>query len=417
MSTIQSPLDAGHARAHFAFYDQASEDALSPVYLDSAATSHRPRVVTDAVLCGMTTRNANIHRASYRLAQAATEAFEGARATIGRFIGAPAQEVVFTKNATEALNLLARCLPGADASWRLGAGKSVLLTEMEHASNVIPWQMAASSVGAQVRFLPLTADGLLDLARLPELLDHTTQVVAITHASNMVGTFNDLSPIIERAREVGAVVVVDASQSVPHRTVDVGSLGADFMVFTGHKMCGPTGIGVLWGRGDLLAALPPFLGGGDMFDDLTSEGMLAAAPPRRFEAGTPPLAEALGLAAAADFLTRVGLANLHAHDQLLCAHAMERLHADPRIRILGPTDPAQRGSVVAFTVDGVDPGALARLLDDRGIAVRAGQHCAQLACRRLNVSSSVRLSTYLYNTVDEIDHLVNTIATTLKETT
>ena len=412
MPTIE--LDVPSIRSQFPFYD-AGPAALTPVYLDSAATAQRPLVVAEAVQRSMTVWNANVHRATYRLAARATEAYEGARATVARFVGAATDEVVFTKNATEAFNLLARCIPGADASWRLRAGDSVVLTEMEHASNVIPWRMAAAAVGAQVRYLPITGGGLLDLTRLTELVDRTTRVVAVAHASNMLGTLNDLGPLVERAHEVGAVVVVDASQTVPHIPVSVTALGADFLVFTGHKMCGPTGVGVLWGRAEALGALPPFLGGGDMVDDLTVDAMVAAAPPRRFEAGTPAMAEVVGLAAAADFLTGIGMDRIRRHDQELCAHALGRLLADPRIRVIGPTDPHRRGSVVAFTVKGCDPAALARYLDERGIAVRAGQHCAQLACSRLNISASVRLSTYLYNTADEVDQLVDTVTHALEE--
>ncbi|MDT9685530.1 cysteine desulfurase [Streptomyces sp. TRM76323] len=409
MNTSDRAFDVREVREHFPYFADDSA-ALSPVYLDSAATSQRAREAIEAVVHSMAHRNANVHRGTYALAAAASGQYEADRNTIASFIGAGAQEIVFTKNATEALNLLAHCLRDADAPYGLRRGDAVVLTEMEHHSNIVPWRQAARATGCHVRYLGLTSDGRLDTSGLHRVITPGTKVVSLAHASNMLGTLNDLTPVVERARQVGALLVVDATQSVPHQPVDVTTLGADFLVFTGHKMCGPTGIGVLWGRTELLHALPPFLGGGDMLDDLSATDMVFAPPPRRFEAGTPAIAEVAGLAAAVTFLRGVGMDRVHRHDHALVAHALHRLRADRHITVLGPSRADQRGSVVSFVKEGCDPGELARRLDSAGIAVRAGHHCAQLACHRFDIDASIRLSTYLYNTTDDIDALVDVVS-------
>ncbi|MGB3439148.1 MAG: SufS family cysteine desulfurase [Actinophytocola sp.] len=413
MSTTTFAIDPAAVRADFAFFDDPPHRGtrLCRTYLDNAATAQRPRAVLAAVEDSMTRFNANVHRGIYALAAEATSRYEAARATVATFVGAAANEIVFTKNATEAINLAAQCLTHADPPLALRVGDSIVLSEMEHHSNIVPWRLAAQRSGAHVRYLGLDNDGRLETSQLTRVITADTKVVAVTHASNMLGTLNDLTDVIHRAREVGALVLVDASQTVPHQPVDVRTLGADLLVFTGHKMCGPTGIGVLWGRADLLNALPPFLGGGDMLAHLDAHEMVYAAPPHRFEAGTPPVAEVSGLAAAVDYLTATGMRRVRDHDRQLCGYAMQRLLSLPGVNILGPRENEDRGAVISFTVDGIDPVSLTRQLDRAGIAIRAGHHCAQLACARFGLTASARLSTYLYNTTDDVDALVDELIT------
>lgn len=373
------------------------------VYLDSANTSQKPRQVVEAIERHYLEHNANVARAMHTLGAEATEAFEDARTRIGDFIGAPRrEEVVFTKNASEALNLVARVL--AD-SGRIGPDTEVVTTEMEHHSNIVPWQLACERTGATLRWFGVTDEGRLDLDDLDSLVTERTAVVTVTWVSNMLGTINPLEPIIRRAHEVGALVVVDASQAVPQLPVDVASLGADFVAFTGHKMVGPTGIGVLWGKHELLASLPPFLGGGEMIETVTMERSTFAPPPARFEAGTPPIAQAVGLAAAADYLDALGMDAVAAHEQQVTAYALERLQEVPGLTIVGPTEPVDRGGAISFTLGAIHPHDVAQVLDSRGVAIRAGHHCAKPAHLRFGVQSTVRASFYLYTTPDEIDLL------------
>ncbi|MBB5938562.1 aminotransferase class V-fold PLP-dependent enzyme [Streptomyces zagrosensis] len=408
MSTASIALDANEVRQHFPYFTDISS-ALSPIYLDNAATSQRVQEAIGAVVSSMTHRNSNVHRGTYDLAVAATEQFEADRQTIASFVGAQANEIVFTKNATEALNLLAHCLREADAPYGLRQDDTIVVTEMEHHSNIVPWRQAARATGCHVRYMRPAADGRVDISTLHDAITTRTKIVALAHVSHLLGTLTDLAPIVERAHQVGAMVVVDAAQSAPHLPIDVTDLAADFLVFTGHKMCGPTGIGVLWGRTELLHALPPFLGGGNTLDDLSLTDMTFAAPPQRFEAGTPPIAEVAGLAAAATFLSSLGMERIRRHDRTLTAHALQRLRADRRVAVLGPYDPEQRGAVISFVMEGHDPMHLAQRLSAAGIAVRAGNMCAQLAHDRLNLRSSIRLSTYLYNTTDDIDALIDAL--------
>lgn len=371
------------------------------VYLDSANTSQKPQVVIDTMVDHLERHNANIARAMHQLGAESTQAFEGARDKVAAFLNAPSRdEVIFTKNATEALNLVARTFP-------LGPGDRVVITEMEHHSNIVPWQLATERSGAELRWFGLTDDGRLDLSNIDELLTPQTKVVALTWVSNMLGTINPVAEIARRAHEVGAVVVVDASQAAPQLPVDVQAVGVDFLAFTGHKVTGPTGIGVLWGRTELLDQLPPFLGGGEMIATVSMARSTWAPIPHKFEAGTPPIVEAVGLGAAIDYITHIGLDHIHAHERAVTGYLLDGLASVSGVKVLGPLDVESRGGAVAFELDGVHPHDVAQILDSRGIAVRAGHHCAKPAHKRYGVQSSTRASSYLYTTPAEIDALVD----------
>lgn len=411
MTATATPLrgayDVDRVREDFPILGRRLAGDLPLVYLDSANTSQKPRQVVEALERHYLQHNANVARAMHQLGAEASEAFEDARTRIAEFIGAPQrEEVVFTKNASEALNLVARTLGDAG---RVGPGRDIVITEMEHHSNIVPWQLLRDRTGAELRWFGVTDDGRLDLSRLDELVDESTAVVSLTWVSNMLGTVNPLEAVIRRAHEVGALVVVDASQAVPQLPVDLSTLGADFVAFTGHKMVGPTGIGVLWGRYELLAELPPFLGGGEMIETVTMERSTFARPPARFEAGTPPIAQAVGLAAAADYLDGLGMEHVAAHEQAITAYALEALQQVDGLTIVGPSEAVDRGGAVSFTLDDVHPHDVAQLLDSRGVAVRAGHHCAKPAHQRFGVQSTTRASFYLYTTTQEIDALVDAL--------
>jgi len=384
------------------------------VYLDSAATAQKPRQVLEVLREYYERHNANVHRGIHALAEEATAAYELARDKVAAFIGAPDRaEVVFTKNSTEALNLVAYSMSnaatfGADAErFRVGPGDRIVVTEMEHHSNLVPWQMLAQRTGAELAWIPLlTPEGRLDLSVLDTVVTERTRVVAFVHQSNILGTINPVEPIVARARAVGALTVLDASQSVPHLPVDVASLGVDFVAFTGHKMLGPTGIGVLWGRGELLAAMPPFLGGGEMIEVVEMARSTYAAPPHRFEAGTPPIAQAIGLGAAVDYLTGIGMATLHEHEQAITGYALEALSTVPTLRLIGPDTLADRGGAISFQLGDLHPHDVGQVLDEVGVAVRVGHHCARPVCLRYGVPATTRASFHLYTTRDEIDALV-----------
>ncbi len=376
------------------------------VYLDSANTSQKPQVVIDTMVDHLERHNANVARAMHQLGAESSEAFEDARDKIATFINAPSRdEVIFTKNASEALNLVANTL-----AWRgplqVGEGDEVVITEMEHHSNIVPWQLLTERTGATLRWFGLTDDGHLDTSNIDDLITERTKVVSLTWVSNMLGTINPVADIARRAHEVGAIVVVDASQAVPQLPVDVVASGADLLAFTGHKVVGPTGIGVLWGRREVLDQLPPFLGGGEMIETVAMERSTYAGIPHKFEAGTPPIVEAVGLGAAVDYLGHLGMANVHAHEQAITAYALEGLATVPGLTVLGPLDASQRGGAIAFEIEGVHPHDVAQVLDSRGVAVRAGHHCAKPAHARFGVQSSTRASSYLYTTPAEIDALV-----------
>jgi cysteine desulfurase/selenocysteine lyase len=345
--------------------------------------------------------NANVHRGIHTLAEEATALYEGGRDKVARFINAgDVREVVFTKNSTEALNLMARTLP-------LGPGDEVVVTEMEHHSNLVPWQLACARTGATLKWIGLTDDGRLDLDDLDRVITERTKVVAFVHQSNLLGTVNPVDVVAAKARSVGARTVLDCSQSVPHMGVDVQALGVDAIAFTAHKMCGPTGIGVLWGRLDLLDELPPFLGGGEMIDEVTMAGSTWAQLPHKFEAGTPPIAEAVGLGAAVDYLTELGMPAIRAHEHELTVYALEALQAVDGLRIIGPTTADERGGAISFALAGIHPHDVGQLLDERGVAVRVGHHCARPACLRYGVPATTRASVHLYSTTAEIDALVS----------
>ncbi|MFC7494051.1 MULTISPECIES: cysteine desulfurase [unclassified Nocardioides] len=387
-------------RADFPILSRSVADGRPLVYLDSANTSQKPQVVIDTMVDHLERHNANVARAMHTLGAESTEAFEAARDKVAAFINAPSRnEVVFTKNATEGLNLLARTLD-------LGPGDNVVITEMEHHSNIVSWQLACERSGAELRWFGLTDDGELDLSNADALIDERTKVVAFTWVSNMLGTINPVTDLVARAKAVGAYSVVDASQAAPQLPVDVAATGCDFLVFTGHKVVGPTGIGVLWGREELLNELPPFHGGGEMIETVTMARSTYAPAPHRFEAGTPPIVEAVGLGAAVDYLSHIGMDAIHRHEQAITAYALEGLQTVPGLTVLGPLDATGRGGAVSFELDGVHPHDVAQVLDSRGVAIRAGHHCAKPAHARFGVQSSTRMSSYLYTTPAEIDALV-----------
>ena len=402
--------DVARIRKDFPILDRRLPGDLPLVYLDSANTSHKPDSVLAALDEHYRLHNANVARAMHTLGSEATEAFEEARTKVASFIGAPRrEEVIFTKNASEALNLVARAL--ADAG-RINKDSDVVITEMEHHSNIVPWQLACERTGATLKWFGITDEGRLDLDA--DLITERTAVVSVTWVSNMLGTVNPIAEIVAKAHAVGALVVVDASQAVPQLPVNMAELGADFVAFTGHKMVGPTGIGVLWGRYDLLAELPPFLGGGEMIETVTMERSTFARPPHRFEAGTPPIAQAVGLGAAVDYLTEIDMQEVANHEREITAYALEHLQQVDGLTIIGPTDAVDRGGAISFTLDGIHPHDIAQLLDSRGVAVRAGHHCAKPAHRRFGVQSTARASFYLYTTQQEIDALVDALEYTKK---
>ena len=401
-------LDVEAVRRDFPILTRRMDGGRPLVYLDSANTSQKPRAVLDALTGHLSTHNANVARAVHQLGAEATLAFEDARVDVARFVGASRpEEVVFTKNASEALNLVARVVGDSRGRFSVGPGDEVLVTELEHHSNLVPWQQLCERTGATLRWFGLTDEGRLDLTDIDDLLTHRTKVVSMAWVSNALGTVTPVAEIAGRAHEVGALVVVDASQAVPQLPVDVQSLGADLMAFTGHKMLGPTGIGVLWGRYDLLAELPPFLGGGEMIETVTMAGSTYAPPPHRFEAGTPPIAEAVALGAAVRYLETLGMPAVAAHERAVTEYALQGLSTVPGLSVMGPTDMVDRGGAVSFVLDGVHPHDVAQVLDSLGIAVRAGHHCAKPVHARLGVPSTTRMSSYLYTTTAEVDCLVD----------
>lgn len=409
-------LDARRIRGDFPILGRTVNGGRPLVYLDSAATSQKPQAVLDAEADYYRLHNSNVHRSYHALAREATELLEGARGRIAAFVGAGVEEIVLTKNGSEALNLVAYGLMNARHSDRelrslaLGPGDSVVITEMEHHSNLMPWQQLCRHSGATLRWLTITPDGRLDLDNLADIIDETTRVVAFTHQSNVYGTMNPVAALVKRAKEVGALTVLDACQSVPHFSVDVGELGVDFMAFSGHKMCGPTGIGVLWGRPDLLAALPPFLTGGEMNDTVTMAHSTYAEPPARFEAGTPVIAQAVGLAAACTYLDSVGRSQVAAHGERLTARALEAMATIKGVRIVGPADTLDRGPVISFALSGHFPEEIGEHLDERGIAIRVGHLCARPACVRFGLPATTRASFYLYTTDEDVDAFTTALA-------
>ncbi|MDO0931676.1 cysteine desulfurase [Streptomyces sp. DG2A-72] len=396
-------FDVDALRKDFPILGRTMDSGARLVYLDSGATTQKPLQVLDAEREFYLTHNAAVHRGAHQLAGEATEAYESARRTIAGFVGAAEDEVVFTKNTTEGINLVAYALGNAG---RVGPGDRIVVTEMEHHANLVPWQQLAERTGATLDWFGLTDEGRLDLARIDELIDERTKVVAVSHQSNVLGTVNPVRELADRAHEFGALVVVDGAQSVPHRPVDVTGLGVDFLAFSGHKMLGPNGIGVLWGRRELLADLPPFLTGGSMIEIVEMDHSTFLPPPQRFEAGVPMTSQAVGLAAAVAYLESLGMAEVAAYEDELTARALQLLGEIPGVRIVGPRDLADRGSAVSFTVDGIHPHDVGQILDERGVAVRVGHHCARPIVKRYGIPATTRATFYVYNTPAEVDALV-----------
>jgi cysteine desulfurase/selenocysteine lyase len=396
------PLDAGLVRKDFPILDRELRPGVKLIYLDSTATSQKPASVIQAMDQFYRHSNANIHRGVHVLAEESTALYEGARVKIAHFINAAsAKQIIYTRNTTESINLVAHSWARAN----LKQGDLVVLTEMEHHSNLVPWYILAAERGVRIEFVSVTPEGLLDPVSYRSLLSHGPKLVAFTHMSNVLGTINPAREMIAQAHAAGAITVLDAAQSVPHLLVDVQALDVDFLAFSAHKMCGPTGIGVLYGRTDLLEAMPPFLGGGDMIREVHLGSFKPNELPYKFEAGTPAIAEAVGLGAAVDYLTAIGMENISAHEHAIIEYALERLEEIPGVKLLGPAAD-RKGGVASFTLDGVHPHDVAQILDRDGIAVRAGHHCAQPLHEKFGVPASTRASFYLYSVKDEVDRLV-----------
>jgi cysteine desulfurase/selenocysteine lyase len=398
-------FDVEKIRADFPIFDRELRPGVKLVYLDSTATTQKPRQVLSAMDRYYERSNSNIHRGIYQIAEEATAMYEESRAKAAQFINAPsARQIIFTRNTTESINLIAHTWGRAN----LNHGDVVILTEMEHHSNLIPWQILAAERGFQIEFVPINGDGLLDLPAFKRLLERQPRLVAFTHMSNVLGTINPAQEMISWAHSAGAVVVVDAAQSIPHFPVDVQALDADFLAFSGHKMCGPTGIGVLYGRKKLLEEMPPFLGGGDMIKKVTFQSFIPNEVPYKFEAGTQAIAEVIGLGATIDYLQTIGLSNIAEYEKQIIAYCLERLEEIPGVKVYGP-QAQYRGGLAAFTIDGIHPHDIAQILDQYGIAVRAGHHCAMPLHERLQLVATTRASFYLYNRLSEVDQLVEGI--------
>ncbi len=402
---VGADLDIEQIRTDFPILQRTMRGGNRLAYLDSGATSQKPLAVIDAERDFLLTSNGAVHRGAHQLMEEATDAFEQGRAGIADFVGAAGHELVFTKNATEALNLVSYVLGDARGERAVGPGDVIVTTELEHHANLIPWQELARRTGATLRWYGVTDDGGVDLDSLE--LDERVKVVAFTHQSNVTGIGAPVAELVRRARAVGALTVLDACQSVPHQPVDFGSLGVDFAAFSGHKMLGPTGIGCLYGRAEVLSELPPFLTGGSMIETVTMDSATYAEPPQRFEAGTQMISQVVGLAAAARYLGRIGMAAVQAHEHRLVAATLDGLADIPGVRVIGPDDPARRTSPVAFVVAGVHAHDVGQVLDDDGVAVRVGHHCAAPLHRRFGLAATVRASFAVYNTLDEVDRLIS----------
>jgi cysteine desulfurase/selenocysteine lyase len=401
-------FDAATIAKDFPILDRTIRDGKRLVYLDSGATSQKPNVVIDAESNFYRLHNAAVHRGAHQLAEEATDAFEGARAIVAEFLNAADDEVIFTKSATESLNLISYAIGNASPGNRfhLTSADSIVVTEMEHHANLIPWQQLAERTGATLKWFSVTEEGRLDLSNIDSLIDSSTKVVALTHQSNVLGTINPLDEITKKSHAVGAVVVLDACQSVPHMPVDVKALDIDFLAFSGHKAVGPTGVGIFWGRAELLAQLPPFLTGGSMIENVTMTTATWAPAPRKFEAGVPNMAQAVGLGAALTYLQKIGMENIHRHEVELTSYLLNGLSEIADLRIIGPKSTDLRGGAVSFTLGDIHPHDLGQYLDSQGIAVRTGHHCAWPLTRKLGVPATTRASVYLYNTTEDLDALI-----------
>ncbi|MFI6361839.1 cysteine desulfurase [Nocardia sp. NPDC050630] len=404
MTAMVRTLDVARIRADFPILNRTVRDGKPLVYLDSGATSQRPLAVLDAERQFLIESNSAVHRGAHQLAEEATDAYEGARADIGRFVGVDADEIVFTKNATESLNLVTYSFADDRFPYHVGPGDEVVITELEHHANLVPWQELARRIGATLKWYGITEDGRIDLDSLE--LSPATKVVAFTHQSNVTGAVTDVAELVRRAKEVGALTVLDACQSVPHMPVNFRELGVDFAAFSGHKMLGPSGVGVLYGRRALLEETPPFITGGSMIETVTMEGSTYAPPPQRFEAGVPMTSQVVGLGAAVRYLEQIGMEAVAAHEQTLTGAALEGLAGIAGVRIVGPTENIDRGGAVSFVVEGIHAHDVGQILDDEGVAVRVGHHCAWPLMRRLGIAATARASFAVYNTLDEVDQLV-----------
>ncbi len=405
------PIDVAALKRDFAIFDKKMRGGKQLVYLDSGATSQKPRQVLDAERFFYENNNAAVHRGAHLLAEEANEAYEGARQIVADFIGARADETIFTKSATESLNLIAYSFgnskPGS--KFHLKAGDRIVVSEMEHHANLIPWQQLAKRTGAELVWFEITEEGRLDLSKIADVINNKTKIVAITHQSNVLGTINPIQEITQAAKKVGAVVVLDACQSAPHFRIDVKELGIDFLAFSGHKALGPTGVGICWGKGEHLSEMEPFLTGGSMIETVTMTDATWAPAPRKFEAGVPNMAQAVGLAAALNYLSKIGMDRVAEHDALLTEYALSKLVALPGVSVIGPQNGLDRGAVVSFTIDGIHPHDVGQALDGNGIAVRTGHHCAWPLMRKLNLVGTTRASFYIYNDLQDIDILVQSI--------
>jgi cysteine desulfurase / selenocysteine lyase len=402
-------FDVTAIRRDFPIFERTVRGGKKLIYLDSGATSQKPESVIEAESNFYRSHNAAVHRGAHQLAEEATDAYEGAREKVANFLGASSEEIVFTKSATESINLIAYSMSNAPSGSRfaLTSKDRIVVTEMEHHANLIPWQQLASRSGAKLSWFEVMPNGRLDLDSINAVISEDTKVVAITHQSNVLGTINPLEEIVARAHAVGAVVVLDACQSVPHMPIDVKKLGVDFLMFSGHKAVGPTGVGVLWSN--QLENLPPFLFGGSMIENVTMESATWAPAPKRFEAGVPNMAQAVGLGAALDYLSKIGMDKIYNHEMALTRYFLEKLQEIPTLKIVGPLDLENRGSCISFTVGEIHPHDLGQYLDSQGIAVRTGHHCAWPLTRKLGVPATTRASLYLYNQEAECDLLVSGI--------
>ena len=403
-------LDFSRYKNDFPILKRKVRGGNTLIYLDSGATSQKPETVIEAGANFYRTKNAAVHRGAHLVAEEASEVYEGARENVARFIGAKSDEVIFTKSATESLNLIAYSLGNPESKFHLKSGDEIVVSEMEHHANLIPWQQLAKRVGAKLTWFKITDEGRLDLSDIDKLINKKTKIVAITHQSNVLGTIVPLAQITKAAHAVGAVVVLDACQSAPHFAVDVKKLEVDFLAFSGHKVLGPTGIGVLWGKAELLDQLEPSLFGGSMVDSVTMQGATWAKAPRKFEAGVPNMAQAVGLSAAIDYISEIGMDKVAQHEQDLTKQLISGLQNISGVQVIGPVDMKDRGGVVSFTVDGVHPHDVGQYLDQFGIAVRTGHHCAWPLMRRLNLVGTTRASFHLYNDENEVKVLLDTVS-------
>jgi cysteine desulfurase / selenocysteine lyase len=399
-------LDTNVIRQDFLILGRTVRNGKKLVYLDSAATSQKPLSVLDAERNFYLNHNAAAHRGAHLLAEEATDAFEGARAIVADFISAQSSEIVFTKSATESINVVSygfsNHLPKNDPFY-IGDEHNIVVTQLEHHANLLPWQQLAKRSGAKLTWLGITKDAQIDISNIDSVINEKTKIVAITHQSNVSGAITQLEPIVKRAREVGAIVLLDACQSVPHMAVDVNNLDVDFLTYSGHKAVGPTGVGVLWGRSELLERMEPMITGGSMIDSATIESATWAKSPKKFEAGVPNMAQAVGLGAALNYLSKIGMKKIHEHEEILVERALSGLKNTSGVEIIGSKSSLNRGSAISFTIEGVHPHDVGQVLDDLGIAVRTGHHCAWPLMQELKLNATTRASFYLYNTPEEVD--------------